>query len=448
MFPFHLFRRSLALLPMLFGAAATVSLLGAEPASQKWIDATAYAIPKETTNAGSGYFSIVTGKNGRVYVGAAKYGVGASLVEFEPKSKEMKVVVDTQKEIGTTATGFAAQSKIHTRNNVGASGKIYFGTKQGYPDKTKGENQLTYAGGHPMVYDPETGTTKVYPIAFPHHGIISITPDESRDIAYISTCADNGSFQDPKTPNVRRAEDSHFMILDLKTGKYRDLMDCHHLFAFICIDHEGRAYHPIQGGDIARYDPNTDKLERLKQTIDGKPPAADSYFAIPETHCINWEISLDGKTLYALPLSDNQLYSYDLTATGDTLPGKSLGALIPGAKTTDCRAMCVGPTGDVWAAVCEADPQGWLLLHLVSYHPGDKSPRDHGQVAVGNPDFTDFKDKEGKPLVHHTNFVKNPEGKTINKYAILGISQGQDGAVYVLALSPYTLLQIPLSALK
>ena len=127
-------------------------------------------------------------------------------------------------------------------------------------------------------------------------------------------------------PNGRHAEDSHFMILDLKTGKYRDLMDCHHLFAFICIDHEGRADHPVQGGDIVRFNPKTDKLERLKQTIDGKAPAADSYFAIPETHCINWDISPDGKTLYALPLADNQLYSYDLTATGDTLPGKSLGA--------------------------------------------------------------------------------------------------------------------------
>ena len=61
------------------------------------------------------------------------------------------------------------------------------------------------------------------------------------------------------------------MILDLKTGKYRDLLDCQHMYAFIVVDHLGRAYHPILGGDIARYDPKTDKLERLKQTIDGKP---------------------------------------------------------------------------------------------------------------------------------------------------------------------------------
>ena len=53
-----------------------------EPAQPpaKWIQATAYAVPKETTNQGSGYFSIVAGKNGRLYVGTAKYGIGSYLV--------------------------------------------------------------------------------------------------------------------------------------------------------------------------------------------------------------------------------------------------------------------------------------------------------------------------------------------------------------------------------
>ena len=157
----------------------------------KWLQVTAYAIPKETTNQGSGYFSIVTGKNNKLYIGTAKYGVSSYLVEFDPKTEKMKVVVDTMKEIGSTATGFAAQSKIHTRNNVGPSGKIYFGTKQGYPDTKKGEKREDYPGGYPMVYDPKTGETKVYPIPVPHEGINSITPDESRGVAYISTCSDH-----------------------------------------------------------------------------------------------------------------------------------------------------------------------------------------------------------------------------------------------------------------
>jgi hypothetical protein len=393
--------------------------------------ATAYAIPKETTNQGSGYFSIVTGKNGRLYIGTAKYGVGAFLVEFNPDDKKMTVVCDTHKAIGTTASGFAAQSKVHTRNNVGASGKIYFGTKQGYPDKARGEKREDYPGGYPMVYDPATGQTKVYPIPVPHQGIISITPDESRGIAYISTCRDS-------SPD----ESSHFMILDLKTGKYRDLMDCAHAYAFIVIDHKGRAYHPIRGGEIARYDPATDKVERLKQTIDGKPPAKETYLALPETHLINWDIAPDGKTLYALPLSSNHLYAYDLTREGSTLPGRTIGTLLSGYESTSCYAMRVGPSGDVWAAITGARPGVQYRPHLVRYRPGEKAPKDLGTIAVANPDYTEFTGKDGKPLPAHAGFHKEPDGKMVSHFALLGITQATDGAVYVLALSPYTILQV------
>src|SRR5262249_40521074 len=142
--------------------------------------------------------------------------------------------------------------------------------------------------------------------------------------------------------------------------------------------------------------------ERLKQTIDGKPPTKESHLADPETHPINWDISPDGKTLYALPMSTNQLYAYDLTAKGDTLPGRSLGPLVPGAKATDCRALCVGPAGQVWAAVTASTALGDSTYYLVSYRPGDKAPRNHGPVAIRNPDYTEFTDKAGKPLpMHH-----------------------------------------------
>ena len=56
----------------------------------------------------------------------------------------------------------------------GRSGKIYLGTKQGYAKN--GEKWEDYPGGYPMVFDPKTGKTRVYPIAIPHHGIISMRP--------------------------------------------------------------------------------------------------------------------------------------------------------------------------------------------------------------------------------------------------------------------------------
>jgi hypothetical protein len=404
-----------------------------------WIKATAYAVPKETAPEGEGYFSIIEGHNGRLYIGTHANGVNSWLVEFDPMKKQMKPVVDVHKAIGIDLKGFGSQAKIHTRNNTGASGKIYFGSKQGYPDTKKAEKREDYPGGYPMVYDPATGQTKVYPIPVKHHGINSITPDESRGVAYISTCSDG---------RPGPGENSIFLILDLKTGKYRELIDTQHVYGFIVVDHLGRAYHPLLGGDIARYDPRTDKLERLKQTIDGKAPPADSHLAdTPRTHPLNWDISPDGKTLYCVPMSTNRLYAYDLTATGATLPGRTVGELIRGAKSTDCRAMCVGPRGQVWAAITEAD-KGLHNLHLVSYRPGEKAPRDHGRVEITNPNYTTFTDPSGKPLPFHHGIHKTPDGHTTTKYVILGVCEAKDGNVYILALSPYTVLQVPPGELK
>lgn len=428
------------LLPVLLAVAAVApgpARAIAQPAAARWLPATAYAIPKETATEGEGYFSIIEGHDRRLYIGTHANGVNSWLVSFDPSDKAMRIAVDAHRAIGIDRKGFGSQAKIHTRNNVGKSGSIYFGTKQGYP--AEGEKREDYPGGYPMVFDPATGQTKVYPIPVPHEGISSITPDEERGVAYISTCSDH-------RPGPQ--ENAHFVVLDLAKGTYKDLIDTHHVYAFIVVDHLHRAYHPMLGGDILRYEPTSGKLERLKQTIDGRPPTAGSHLSDPEGHPINWDISPDGKTLYSLPMSTNALYAYDLTETGDTLHGRNVGTLIPGAKETDCRAMCVGPTGVVWAAITEADPQVGQKLHLVSYRPGDRSPRDHGPVAIRNPDYTPMTDAAGKPLPYHAGLIKLPDGTLTTKAVILGVCQARDGNVYILALQPYTLLQVDPSELR
>ena len=410
---------------LFFLASPTLAADQAHKEIQRWVWSTAYRVPAETTSDESGYFSIVEGKNGRIYIGTAKYGDNAFLVEFDPKTKQMTVVVDAEKEIGTDRKGFAAQAKIHTRNNVGRSGRIYFGTKQGYPKK--GENRSDYAGGHPMVYDPATGKTRVYDVPIKHQGVISVAPDESRGVAYVSTCSDE-----------RPVESTHFLILDLESGKYRDLKDCRHMYAFIVIDCLGRAYHPILGGDIARYDPRTDKLDQLKQTINGKPPTAESMLAHPQSHPINWEISPDGKTLYAVAMSGNQLFAYDLRAESNALEGRSLGPLIPGAKATDCRAMCVAADGAVWAGVAATFEKGGKVLHVVSWRPGDRVPTDHGPIAISNPDYATFTDDHGKTKRWHHGVYRRDDGKLLPRYTIMGICAASDGTVYLTTLYPFT----------
>jgi sugar lactone lactonase YvrE len=431
------FRKRVAGLGILFVAGSlplAKSGAGEPPRSDShttWLKATAFAVPKETAPEGEGYFSIVEGHNGRLYIGTHANGVNSWLVEFNPRDRTMRTVVDAHKAIGIDRKGFGSQAKIHTRNNVGKSGKIYFGTKQGYP--AVGEKREDYPGGYPMLYDPESGQTRVYPIAVPHEGISSITPDEEMGVAYISTCSDH-------RPGPQ--ENAHFLVLNLAKGTYKDLVDSHHIYAFIVVDHLHRAYHPMLGGDVLRYDPRSDRLDRLKQTIDGAQPSPESHLADPEGHPINWDISPDGNSLYALPMSTNQLFVYDLTQKGDILAGHSLGTLISGAKATDCRAMCVGPTGTVWTAITESHPEVGSLLHLVSYRPGEKMPRDHGPVAIRNPDYTAFTDAAGKLLPAPGGQIKLADGTTTTRHVILGVCEAHDGNVYVLALQPYTVLQI------
>ncbi|GIW94519.1 MAG: hypothetical protein KatS3mg110_2560 [Pirellulaceae bacterium] len=403
--------------------------LGAAESDRPLVWTIAHLVPEETTSEQSGYFSLVEGKNGKLYLGTAKYGENAYLVEFDPHDGGMRVVVDAQKAIGTQATGFAAQAKIHTRNNVGPSGRIYFGTKQGYPKA--GEKPTDYPGGYPMVYDPATGKVRVYPIPILHQGIISIMPDESRNIAYISTCSDE-----------RPVESSHFMILDLETGKYRDLLDTRHMYAFIVLDHLGRAYHPVMGGKVARYDPRSDRLEILQVKVDGKEPAAESLLAHPQTHPLNWETSPDRRWLYVIPMSRNQLYRFDLTGDSGLLEGQALGALLEGAEKTDCRAMCVGPDGTVWAGVAATWPDGSQRLHLVSYRPSQGLMRDHGQLAIANPEYARFTDEQGKPRAFHHGVERLPNGALAPRYVIMAICAAHDGRVYLTTLYPFTLHEI------
>ena len=107
--------------------AVSGGILGGVPAAHAadppfpYVRAKAFHIPPETTTEESGYFSLCEGRNGRIYIGTAAYGRNSYLVEFDPATETMRVVLDTHKLVGLplTPTGYAAQAKIHTRNFVG-----------------------------------------------------------------------------------------------------------------------------------------------------------------------------------------------------------------------------------------------------------------------------------------------------------------------------------------
>jgi hypothetical protein len=234
------------------------------------------------------------------------------------------------------------------------------------------------------------------------------------------------------------------MVLDLKTKKYKDLGDCEHSYAFIVIDNKGRAYHPVRGGKIARYDPATEKLEKLEVTVDGAPAPK----AIAKDGAIlNWEASPDGKTLWCVEMSTNQIYSFDMTAASATIPGKTHGKLLENVKATDCRALCTDKKGKLWMGVTEQVPGVGARCHLVSYTPGAKTPRDHGTVGVANPDYIKLTDENGKQKPWHHTLRKEKDG-TYAPWQPLGIAASADGSVNILTLAPFTLIRFAPGQLK
>jgi len=187
-------------------ALLTVLLAQDKPAPFEYAWGRAAHVLPETTSDESGYFSLCEGNDGRIYVGTAKYGENAYLVEFEPRTGKQRVVLDTNAVCGLTAKGYAAQAKLHTRNYVAPSGKIYVGSKQGY---RKQGDVSEYPGGYVMVYDPATGKSENLGMPFPGQGVIDVIADEERGLAYVVSC-----------------EDQHWMLLDLKTRKYQSSARC------------------------------------------------------------------------------------------------------------------------------------------------------------------------------------------------------------------------------
>jgi hypothetical protein len=370
----------------------------------RYVQAKAFYIPPETTTEESGYFSLCEGRNGKIYIGTAAYGRNAYLVEFDPATEKMRIVLDTHKLVGLplTPTGYAAQSKIHTRNFVGPSGKIYVGSKQGYPSPAekealkRGEKIPTYRGGYVMVYDPATDTAENLGMPLPleesqitagkkeGQGVIDVTADESRGLIYVITC-----------------EEQHWMLYDMKTRKYRELGPILRDQPNTLIDARGRGTAITADFKIARYDPATEKVSVDPLLVEGKP--FEEFLGANRIHP-DWRITRDGKTAYLQLLNDLRLFRVDLTgAVGQPVVAANLGRRIQGENPDSRGSISIGRDGRVYSVVRIDNKTGFgggYLHHLVRYNPKTRAMDDLGVFSVRNPDFFDFKGVQ----------AKNPDG--------------------------------------
>ncbi|MCI0357298.1 MAG: hypothetical protein L0211_02290 [Planctomycetaceae bacterium] len=415
-----------------------------------YVWAKAFHIPPETTTEESGYFSLCEGRNGKIYIGTAAYGRNSYLVEFDPSTEKMRIALDTHKLVGLPLepTGYAAQSKLHTRNFVGPSGKIYVGSKQGYPTAAerealaRGEKIPVYRGGYVLVYDPATDTAENLGMPLPiddaqlaagkkeGQGVIDVTADESRGLIYVITC-----------------EEQHWMLYDTKTRKYRDLGPILRDQPNTLVDAQGRGTAITSDYRIARYDPAADKVSVDPLLVEGKP--FSEYLGANRVHP-DWRIAPDGKTAYLQLLDDLRMFRVDLSgAAGQPVVAVNLGNRIQGEHPDSRGSISIGPEGRVYSAVRIDNKTGFgdgYVHHLVRHDPASGAMDDLGVFAVKNPDFFNFaagraKNPDGSERPIH-GYHTLPDGTLTPLHVIMALIVAKDGIIYATTIYPYTLLKI------
>lgn len=413
-----------------------------------YVQAKAFHIPPETTTEESGYFSLCEGRNGKIYVGTAAYGRNSFLVEFDPATEKMRIVLDVHKLVGQKTTGYAAQAKLHTRNYVGPSGKIYVGSKQGYllpaerAAQKRGEKVPVYQGGYVMTYDPATDTAENLGMPMPlddkrqaagrteGEGVIDVTADEARGLIYVITC-----------------EHQHWMLYNVKTKTYRELGPILRDQPNTLIDAQGRGTAITADYKVARYDPDKDRVSIDQLLVAGQPFAE---VIGPKRVHPDWRITPDGRTAYLQLLNDLRMFRVDLTGpTGQPVQATNLGDRIKGEHPDSRGSISIGPDGRVYSAIRIDNQTGFgkgYLHHLVRHDPQNKAMDDLGVFAVRNPNFFDFtgpqaKNPDGSLRPRH-GYHTLPDGTLTPLHVIMALIVARNGTIYATTIYPYTLLQV------
>jgi len=431
----RLTRRRLTPIVFLITMALSASAQTNEPAAAEPLPhvlGTAFHILPETHNHESGYFSLAEGNDGRLYVGTAKYGVNSYLVELDPGTGAQRVVIDTHKLCNSAGKGFTAQAKIHTRNFVAPSGRVYVGSKQGYPEKD--ESAWSYRGGFLMSYDPRTDSAESYGMV-PYHGygIIDVTADESRGLIYYVACEDN-------------SRDHLWGVYDTRNKTHRLLGPRTCLYGSTLIDAKGQAYVMTHDYKLARYEPKSDRLTVRDVLVGGEPfdPVGDT---IIHHRLTSWVMEPDGQWAYLLMLSDPTLYRIRLAGGSKTTIGHDLGEMLPSDRSTSSySSLTLHPDGNVYALMVTPDPDGRTkrnLNVLVRYEPETKTMRTLGSLAIRNKDYFDFRPlPDGTPKPWSNGVETLPDGTLVPTAVHQGMVAGRDGTLYALLISPFAVLKI------
>jgi streptogramin lyase len=384
----------------------------AVPETPAKLDCRVVFAPQGTTTDGSGYTAIEVGKDGKVYVGAARYGGYAWLLRFDPAAKPtfMDKVVNMKQLTGERRHGINTQGKIHAKIVVGADGRVWFASKQAHEifdtRPEYGEDPLGYPGGHLCYYDPKTGFSRSMGILKRQEGLMGGVIDDTRGKLYYRS--------EPK---------NHFLVYDLKTGDVRDRGHVGAACRYMAIDKQGAVYSPGRGSYLARYDPKTGYVEDLEIKVEGKGGYLAPYVIA---------LAPNGK-LYGAAAGHPWLIEFDI---GKYKPGpfptvtmRNIAPAAPaGMPVQDIHAAVFGKDGKLYyplntTGTVEKGGKPVAHLRIMRFDPATKKVATVGIPNVVGLDEEKVKHAYARPAKYKLQYMQ-------------GAAVGADGSLYLMAIYP------------
>jgi hypothetical protein len=368
--------------------------------------------PEGTTTDGSGYTALAVGQDGRVYVGAARYGGYAYLLRFDPRRRTyfMERVVSVRQLTGERRSGINTQGKIHALIIVGPDGRIWFATKQAHevfatrPEYA--EDPEGYPGGHLCYYDPKTGFSRSVGILKRREGLMGGAMDRARNLLYYRT--------EPK---------NLFLSYDVKTGAVKERGHIGASCRYMAIDRDGAVYTPGRGNYLCRYDPKTGYVEDLLVRVEGPGHYEAPYVIV---------LGPNGK-LYGAGLAHPWIMEFDIA---HYKPGPFPEVVVRNVAPAAPRGV---PVQDIHAGVFGKDGRFYYPLLTTA-------PRTQGGKAEQHLRIMRFDPKTGRSeTVGIPDTSKLDESKVRHAYTrdakyrmdyIQGMAVGADGTLFVMDIYP------------
>ncbi len=390
--------------------AAGPEASGAEP--PRPLDCRAVFAPIDTTTDGSGYTALEVGKDGRVYVGTARYGGYGWLLRFDPAAKPlfMDKVVSMRQLTGERLQGINTQGKLHAKIVVGADGRVWFASKQAHEvfdtRPEYGEDDNGYPGGHLCYFDPKTGFSRSVGVLKRQEGLMAGAIDDGRGKLYYRS--------EPK---------NNFLVYDVETGDVSDRGHVGNNCRYMATDKRGAVYNTGRGDYLARYDPETGYVEDLAVKVEGEGGYSAPYILA---------VGPNGK-LYGAGTQHPSIMEFDIdTVKPGAFPEVVMRNLAPaapaGLPVQDIHAGVFGKDGKFYYPLNTTGPlekggQAEPHVRVMRFDPATRKTE-----TVGVPRLVDFDEDK----VKHA-FVR---GEKYKLQHMQGAAVGPDGSLYLMVIYP------------